>query len=494
MNEEQAISEIETFVHRYYALYKERDLKWGELKKLTEFEFLLDDVIEMYNLDPIDKINLMRISQCISDKIRFDKIIFYYSSFHYFYNQIAYNATYETEVVSKMVYQMNIQINIVRIQIKHSMITGCSEDDYFFESRGRELVSAIEIMCEKGEKEDVNYNSIIYLTLNYEQALLEYLESGDKHYFDSACALAERCMNVVKNFCLNFTQIQTNIKINVKLKMFVYNIYEYYRRIVEKNKPNSDRWTEKLKCIEDSDVILNNIWATKNIYNLDEKYFVEYFEKYLLKCDDFYNKLYEDSRMMYLRNYIRWMKEKNNNEIRGMKLPSIDESLDKSWFNIDDYLNGYLESATIEITDKDISTVEGYSDEILRKKIANILKNIDEHIVDRESRKPHSGYEIADMELPIRRKSSMDTYYICIPVKSGIEIAKKVPEDIAYQVIRPFTYFGAKAIVIFVSAKEATEPFYNYVKRAKANLNFDIYILAGKELVKILKYNSQIEE
>lgn len=59
--------------------------------------------------------------------------------------------------------------------------------------------------------------------------------------------------------------------------------------------------------------------------------------------------------------------------------------------------------------------------------------------------------------------------------------------------IRPFTYFGHKAIVIFVSAKEVTEPFYNYIKRAKANLNFDIYVIAGKELVKLLKYNKQID-
>lgn len=98
----------------------------------------------------------------------------------------------------------------------------------------------------------------------------------------------------------------------------------------------------------------------------------------------------------------------------------------------------------------------------------------------------------SDIDLLIVTDDFTDTYYICIPVKSGVEITKKVTEDIAYQVIRPFTYFGNKAIVIFISAKEATEPFYNYVKRAKANLNFDIYVIAGKELVKLLKFNNQI--
>lgn len=95
------------------------------------------------------------------------------------------------------------------------------------------------------------------------------------------------------------------------------------------------------------------------------------------------------------------------------------------------------------------------------------------------------------MELPIRTQNG-ETYYMCIPVKSGVEINSKVKEEITYQVIRPFTYFGSKAIVVFISAKPATEAFYNYIKRAKANLNFDIYVIAGVELAKVLKYNNQL--
>ncbi|OIZ62585.1 hypothetical protein BLA28_19460 [Eisenbergiella tayi] len=489
MNENEIIAEIETLVHTNFTLYKERDLQWGELKKLTEFEFLLDDVIEMCVLDPIDKINLMRISQCISDKLRFDKIIFYYSSFHYFYNKIVYNRIYED--MSRMIYQMNIQINIVRIQIKHLMISGCSEDDYFFESRGRELVSALEILCNNGEKSNINYNPIIYLLLNYQQALLEYLESEDKHYFDSVYDLAKRCMNIIERFCLNFTQIQDATKTNVKLKMFIYNIYKTYQHLVENS--TSGSWIGNITDIENSDVIINNVWAMINIYNLDENYFVEYFEKYLSDNKDVYNKLYEDSKMVYLRNCLRWMKLKKINKVRMMKLPCVNETFDKSWFYINDYINGYSNSSAVDITARDINIVEGYNDEILRGKIANIIINIDKHVINRESKKPHGVFEIADMELPIQRKSHMETYYLCIPVKSGVEILKKVTENIVYQVVRPFTYFGNKAIVIFISAKEVTEPFNNYVKRAKANLNFEIHVIAGKELVKLLKYNNQIE-
>ena len=489
MTEEWIIAEIEGFVHKYNSLYKERNLKWGELKKLTEFKFLLDDFIELSDLDPIDKINLVRFGVCISDKVRFDNIIFYYSSFHYFYNKIAYNDIYED--ISQLVYQMNIQINIVRIQIKNLMITGCSEDNYFFDSRGKELVSALEIMFYKGEKKNVNYNSVLYLLLNYEQALLEYINSGDKHYFDSVIELIKRCMNLVEKYYKNFTQLQKSVQTNIKLRMFIYSVYILYQQLLTKE--NSDICFDIINEINTSDVITNNIWAIKNIYDIDKNYFIEYFEQHFLNNTQIYDKLYEDSKMVYLRSYLRWMKEKNTNKVRIMKLPTIDKGDDKSWFNIDQYVNGYNDSATMNITDDDISKVESYNDEILRKKIANILKNIDKHTINRESVKAHGVFEIADMELPIRNESFGSTYYICIPVKSGVEITKKVTEDIAYQVIRPFTYFGNKAIVIFISAKEATESFYNYVKRAKANLNFDIYVIAGKELVKLLKFNNQIE-
>lgn len=261
-------------------------------------------------------------------------------------------------------------------------------------------------------------------------------------------------------------------------------------KLILKNKDKSD-WKEKIQCIENSTSITNNVWGIRNIYDLDKSYFLEYFEKYLCDYEEFYDKMYEDSRIIYLRDCIRWIYEKNLNKIRLMKLPPINELSDKSWFDIDNYINGYNSSAFTEVTREEIAIVQGYNDEILRKKIANILKNIDMHIINRECTKAHGGYEIADMELPIRK--GLNTYYICIPVKSGVEIATKVKENIAYQVMRPFTYFGNKAIVIFISAKDATEPFYNYVKRAQANLNFDIYTIAGTELAKLLKYNNQID-
>lgn len=479
--------QFEKYIQYYYSLLKEGTFKWGELKKLTEFVFLLDDFIEMGILDPVDKIYLERISNSIADKIRFDRIIFYYSSFHYFYNKIAYNKNYGD--LSEEVYQINIQINIMRIQIRHQMITGCSEDDYFFVSRGKELIDALDILYRRGEEKNREYNAVMYMLLNYTQALIEYLQCEDDHYYESVCEILSTCMDVILGMCKDFMHIKENLKNNVKFKMFLYDILNKYQKLFP-DKLKFD-WGEKISIIESSDKLINNIWAARNLYDFDSAYFQKYFSDHLTTFELFYNRLYEDSKIMYLRCCIRWLKEKNENSFTLLKLPPLNDENDNSWFSMEQYFYGYSESASVDVTTAEIETVQAYNDNELREKIANIMYNVDKHVVNRECKKPHGVYEIADMEIPIKN-SQGKVCYICIPVKSGVEISKKVTEDIAYQVIRPFTYFGNKAIVVFVSAKEATEAFYNYVKRAKTNLDFEIYVIAGEELVKLLKYNMQI--
>jgi len=91
MTKDMFVSEFERLVHEYYTIYKNGTKGWGELKKLTEFEFLLDDFLEICEIDLVDKVNLSRISERISDRIRYNNIIFYFSAFHYFYNYITHD-------------------------------------------------------------------------------------------------------------------------------------------------------------------------------------------------------------------------------------------------------------------------------------------------------------------------------------------------------------------------------------------------------------------
>ncbi len=486
------VSRFEEMTHKYYSLFVNGNWRWPDLKVITEFEFLIDDFIEMSELDPIDRVNLEKISISIADKIRLDKIIFFYSTFRYFRNNLLYNDNYEEW--SRQIYQMNIQINIMRIQFRHKMALGSSEDAYYF-SRGQEMIEAIDTFASREEKKEIDYTPILYVLLNYAQSMLEYIryfEQSDYGMpdYENVVALSKKCIKALKKLCFNFEKIKSDLKNNIKLKMFIVAFVDEYNKVILGN--NEVKIKKKIYDIKNSSIVPNNIWALRNIYDLDKEYFAEYFEKNSDEYDRRYNSLYEESKIMYLRDCIRFEKLRKTNRVGILKLPAIRNEVDISWFDINKYISGYSESATVEVTEGEIKKMQKYNDEVLRTKIANIIKNIDKHVVYRESMKAHGVYEIADMELPIINPSR-EKYYICIPVKSGVEISSKVNEAITYQVFRPFTYFGHKAIVVFISAKDVTEPFYNSVKRAKANLNFEIFVLAGKELAKVLKFNHQLD-
>lgn len=484
MRKELYAEVMSNMIQKYWAISK-NEMKWGDKKRLAEFELLLDDFIRLGKFAPIDLVAMQRISYDIADTLRRDQIIFYYSSFHYFFNAILHRD--EMSEIGKIIFQINIQITIMRIQIQHGHISGCSEDDYYFKGRGTELIDAIAIIFERGEQEYV-VPAVLYLLLNYLQSLLEYLQSDNDWYRDVVVKNATKCMELVKGFC-EVEHIKEDIKQNEKIKSFIYKVAYMYNVLFDKS---IDGIMEKVSAFEKSKVFSNDIWALNSIYYINKEKFNSVSNE-LLSDESEYEKLYEDAKPIYLKNNMYWLYENGDNSFDVIKLPDIQRDEDNTWFKMEYYFKGYEESFDIEITDEDINTLNGYNDEKLRSKIAKIIVNIDPHTVERESRKSHGPLEISDMELPIRHQERFTTYYLCIPVKSGVEIRNKVDESITYQILRPFTYFANRAVVVFVSAKEASEAFYNCVKRAKANLNFDIYMLEGKTLAKILKYNNLLD-
>lgn len=484
MRKELYTEVMSNMIQKYWAISK-NEMKWVDKKRLAEFEFLLDDFIRLGKFDPIDLAVMQRISYDIADTLRCDQIIFYYSSFHYFYNAVYHRD--DMDEIGKIIFQINIQISIMRIQIQHGYISGCSEDDYYFKGRGTELIDAIAIILNRGEREYI-VPVFLYLLLNYLQSLLEYLQSDNDRYRDVVVKNATKCMELVKGYCA-VEVIKEYIKKNAKIKSFIYKVAYMYNVLFDKT---VDGIMEKVCAFEKSDVFSNDIWALNSIYYINKEKFNSVSNE-LLSDESEYEKIYEDAKLIYLKNNMYLLYESGDNSFDVIKLPDIKRDEDNTWFKMEYYFKGYEESFDIEITDEDINTLNGYNDEKLRSKIAKIIVNIDHHIVERESKKPHGALEISDMELPIRPQGKFTTYYLCIPVKSGVEIRNKVDESICYQIIRPFTNFANRAVVVFVSAKEASEAFYNYVKRAKANLNFDIYILEGKSLAKVLKYNNLLD-
>jgi hypothetical protein len=152
--------------------------------------------------------------------------------------------------------------------------------------------------------------------------------------------------------------------------------------------------------------------------------------------------------------------------------------------------NNYEKSHKEAISKEDMELLLNYNDELLRTKLANTIIGVDKGILERERQKPHGVFEIADMELRIRL--NQESYFLCMPFKSGIEIkTPTVPETISYQIFRPFIHFD-KTIVIFVTAKRCSQSLMNYIKRMQDKLGWGIAVLENEELAKLLKANGQL--
>lgn len=312
MTKEQFIKEIEEKIQNYYAMSK-CDMRMGEKKNLAEFELLLDDFIEMGKFDAVDYVVLKRISGQIGDKLRLDNVIFYYSSFHYFYNAVYHNNDFK--YLYSKIYQINIQICIMRIQIRHNYITGCSEDDYYFKERGKELLDAIAIIANRGDKGE-DYNPVLYLLLNYIQSLLEYRNGANGVYASNVDILIERGIQIIKKFLMEFESIKLQVKNNVKIRLFIEKInymYNQYKGV------SVEKIVKRVSKIEMGNISINKVWGMNSLFDIDVEMFSEKFNSEM----DCYEEIYEDSKIVYLKNYIRWLAINENNKFELLKLPSL---------------------------------------------------------------------------------------------------------------------------------------------------------------------------
>jgi hypothetical protein len=169
--------------------------------------------------------------------------------------------------------------------------------------------------------------------------------------------------------------------------------------------------------------------------------------------------------------------------------PEIEEALSTSLLKLDlnEIFNGYAKIPETDVDAEDIDRLNTFDDNELRALLARIIIGVDPVVLQREAEKPHGSFEIADMEFPINLQG--DTFYLCVPVKSGREIRTTVPESWAYQILRPFFHLQ-KCAVVFISAKKCSQNLMNDIKRMKDKYGWAIEVIEAEELAKLLKINS----
>ena len=448
-------------------------------RELSEALIALIEVDKKIQLDPVNQAALRLLVNWGEGKLRSN--LYFYAAF-YNLPQRVYEK--DAEGLSKNIEWANTQIAGFRAKMHLSNVLGfsldSSEDEYFF-SRFERIIRALRNYIKHPFEFDLN--AWVYLVLNYYQALHEYIAIIDNTHEKACIENMASCENVfryifekwdlAKEAILKSRQLRafwnSTVPVEWRLKCNELDYYAGKRAFCD-----TDRWVliseyktnpdqahgtfMKCCCGVISEKILNVKKHALNVRLLTHA--LEYLnDTSLINEDVLIYHLHENSPSKYdISHFFRFY-----NDIR---------------------LN--------QCTQDELTLLQNYDDETLRKKVASCLINVNMTYVATQMSKPHTGYEISDMD--IEYLEDREIRYLCMPVKSGKEITRStVSEQIAYQIYKPFSYFGADCIVVFVTAKPIGAALDSYIKRmALRARGWRVYVLQEHQLGYLLKLNGQL--
>lgn len=408
----------------------------------------------------------------------------YFSNYYYAYRNISKG---DINAQQSAFIQINADTATMLTTIlgvnRHICGIGGSTDDYYAE-RMPKVLWALEFILKK--KLDEIYLPSLYVLINLCQSLTEYLFSIDNQYDAAAKKLLNETYNLLNKF-LDVEDVQNLLTQNLQVNLF-YKTQK--NRITKCLVLDTDLETIDLKKIPDTKTE-HKLRILSSFFFLNEEIFIELFEEEIPKVIEDVNRSRPGLNnflllhVLSLYGSLKPIPELLEIDLNPLVINKIDvtESLPSIF---DNYQNSHAEI----ISQADLNLLLSYNDEVLRTKLANTILGVDKNVLERERQKPHGVFEIADMELRI--KLNKETYFLCMPFKSGIEIkSATVPESISYQIFRPFIHFD-KTIVIFVTAKRCSQNLMNYIKRMQDKLGWGIAVLENEELAKLLKANGQL--
>jgi len=219
------IQSLQQSFTKYVPMLSESNLSLNDVKVLSEYSFLLLGIINSFEFESYEKALLERLFNKFNNILYTGERIFYYSSFYYLPSKFA---SVDKEEISKATFKVNIDINIMRLQIISGGVTGSSEDDYFF-SRGQNgLLRAMQNLVKKDVDDTEVFIPAFYTLLNYHQAIMEYLESGNKIYFNEAEMIIEETNKVINQFSKK-QSIKDKLVSDYQIRFFLENEVKRYK-------------------------------------------------------------------------------------------------------------------------------------------------------------------------------------------------------------------------------------------------------------------------
>jgi len=462
--------------------YKNGSMSNHNSRLVNEGLVAIDKILNCDFLQPHDRILLEKTYRHGSDAVH--ERLNYFSNYYYSYQNVSKG---DINAQQTAFIQINADTATMLTTIlgfhRHICGIGGSTDNYYVERMPR-VLWALEYVLKKQLTEI--YLPTLYVLINLSQSLTEYLFSTDNQYKDSAINLLSETVNILDKFTKSKegNEILTlNTQINLFLKVQRNRIND---ALGLKNKIE----TTELDKLPDTKTE-HKLRILSSLFHLDKVQFIKLFESELASItDDVYRSRPGLNNFLFLQCLSYYCLLKPFAEGLELNLNPLSNGSIDLIGNLKNIFNNYENSHGEVISEADISLLLSYNDEALRTKLANTIIGVDKGVLERERQKPHGVFEIADMELRIRL--NQETYFLCMPFKSGIEIkSQTVPESISYQIFRPFIHLD-KTIVIFVTAKRCSQNLMNYIKRMQDKLGWGIAILENEELAKLLKVNGQL--
>lgn len=446
-------------------------------KELSEAYLSLAILNNYFSIEPISKTSIEFIMNKIIHYITYDDYFKYYMSFYYL-PQNVFNKNVEN--LSSCIYQSNINISFFRCLIHASEMLRFSLDtstnNYFF-SRGLKIVESIKKYI--SYPFDFDISSMVYLVLNYYQALCEYENCSDMAYKD------------------NIPQLKNEYEALFEL---MYNNVDFSKTI-QTNKQLLGFWCSKVPKEFRYDFSLEIMPEVLNIKYL--WIMCSCFECNIDNADRVFNGAYERiiqgrvSGIVETALIIRLLSfsllYKNNTDLSEFEI--VDISGDNSncvRLPLSYFFKNYSNLENQVCSQEDMQILFSFDDAVLRRRVSECMQNVDLNELERQISKPHGSLEISDLDVKFTENGKLK--YLCMPFKTGHEITgETMSEKYMYQLLKPFAHFGDNCLVVLITAKKCSQGLETYIQRMSVrNPSWRIEVIQNKQLCKLLKANARL--
>ncbi len=443
-------------------------------KETSEIFLTFKEIYQNFSFDPITKASFGLFFNKIQNAICDEEYFRYYMGFYYLPKRVFEK---DGEELSNSIYQSNINISCFRCKMFAADILefslGSSADNYFF-SRGDKVITAVANYF--GHPFDFDISALIYMLLNYFQALLEYGGYKDSQYNNIAYKLREECMALFKIIIKNSAAQDVFIS-NHQLSSFWNSLLYDILPIKDAGLPSA--------------LIKNNRyrWALNALYKYSPNEASKRFNANIGMILD----PISDNGFLCLRLLSNELVYRDDIDLTSFEISITNRADDmRVKYDLHHFFNHYSQIRAVNCIDDDIALLNSYDDAALRYKVSQCIKNVDSGELDRQLAKPHGAMEISDLDL--RFIEDGITKYLCMPFKTGREIiSNTVADSYMYQLIKPFTHFGSQCIVVFITAKKCSQGLETYIQRMSVRQpSWRIEIIQEAQLCKLLKLNGQL--